>query len=595
MSLSTKILSMLLTVLGITLSLFGWWDIQKERDELKALLNDHGNSLARGLAVSILEPFLAEDYPMVDTILETLGKQTPDIVSIQVLQHGKIVSQYRGTPTDETDSTIFLSGVYVPNVHSSSRKFLGQVRLEWSNRRYREILADRTRQLSVNIAIIFLVLFLTLTILIRKLVLQKVSQLSRFTEEIAGGNLGASLDLATRDELGKLARAFDKMTKKLLRTTVSRNYVTKIINSMIDTLVVVTPEFQIQSVNRATCQLLGYSKEELTGKPAALLFGGSREFRTQVDLKQLQNRGCVLHAEITYVSKAGGAIPMLFSATTLESGTDTNQGFVFAAQDITELKRAREKLIHYATELERSNQDLQDFASVASHDLQEPLRKVILFGDRLREEHASSLDDRGVDYLDRIETSTLRMKRFIQDLLEYSRVTTKARPFERVDLEPVVADVLENLEAQIAQLGANAEMVRLPTLQADTMQMHQLFQNLISNGLKFHRKGIPPVIRIGHRSLGNGFVEIRLEDNGIGFDEKYLPQIFKPFEQLHGRGQFEGSGMGLSICKRIVKRHGGQITAHSEIDKGSTFIILLPESPGDGAAPCSANPLKNHP
>ncbi len=256
--------------------------------------------------------------------------------------------------------------------------------------------------------------------------------------------------------------------------------------------------------------------------------------------------------------------------------------FQFSAGE-KDVEAEKEKVDHlfkyYAGELERSNQELRDFASIASHDLQEPLRKVLGFSERLKRDCWQNLDTRGRDYLERMERSTRRMQQFIEDLLQYSKVSAKPPRPQTVDLNEIMADVLSLLETRIERTHARVTMDPLPTLHADRMQMHQLFQNLIGNALKFHKAGEPPVVRIRHRVLDNRSHEFRVEDQGIGFDECQADRIFKPFERLHGRSEYEGSGIGLSICKKIVERHGGAITVQSAKGKGATFIVTLPEMP----------------
>ena len=240
-----------------------------------------------------------------------------------------------------------------------------------------------------------------------------------------------------------------------------------------------------------------------------------------------------------------------------------------------ERRRAEEALKMYMEKLERSNQDLQDFAFVASHDLQEPLRKVQSFGDMLLAEYGNDLCEEGRDYLHRMKSATLRMQSLIQDLLSYSRVTTKSRPFISVDLNQLAREVLIDLEARIEQTGGRIEIGDLPSLEADPAQMRQLFQNLVGNALKFHGKE-KPVVRIYGLAASNGFYHACVQDNGIGFDEQYVDRIFAPFQRLHGRSTYEGTGMGLAICRKIAERHGGTITATSRPGEGSTFIVTLP-------------------
>ncbi|MCH8157480.1 MAG: HAMP domain-containing protein, partial [Nitrospinae bacterium] len=227
-------------------------------------------------------------------------------------------------------------------------------------------------------------------------------------------------------------------------------------------------------------------------------------------------------------------------------------------------------------ELKRSNQELENFAYIASHDLQEPLRKIITFGDRLKE-LATGLNPQGKDYLDRMQNASLRMQDFIHDLLDYSRVTSQTKNFGPTDLAKVVQEVLDHLEHKIARTKGAVHIDSLPCLEADPRQMRQLFQNLIGNALKYHREDVTPVVRLSSSKNGDGLWEIRVQDNGIGFDEKYAERIFKLFERLHGRSAYRGTGIGLAICQKIAHNHHGNITATSKPGEGSTFIVTLPE------------------
>jgi PAS domain S-box-containing protein len=246
--------------------------------------------------------------------------------------------------------------------------------------------------------------------------------------------------------------------------------------------------------------------------------------------------------------------------------------------EVAERRRAEARALVLNAELERSNRALQDFASVASHDLQEPLRKIQAFGDRLAVRCADQLGEPGRDYLGRITSAAGRMSVLINDLLAFSRVTSKAKPFARVDLNTVAREVVGDLEARVRQTGGRVEVGELPAVEADPTQMRQLLQNLIANGLKFHRKGEPPRVRVSGEAAG-GVYRLTVSDNGIGFDEKYLPRIFDVFQRLHGRDEYEGTGIGLAICRKIVERHGGTITAHSRPGQGATFVVTLPMRP----------------
>jgi PAS domain S-box-containing protein len=257
--------------------------------------------------------------------------------------------------------------------------------------------------------------------------------------------------------------------------------------------------------------------------------------------------------------------------------------------DIDDQKRQAELLerliLEQTSELRRSNFDLEQFASVASHDLQEPLRKIQAFSDRLQVKCAPALGDQGKEYVERIVAAVARMRSLINDLLAFSRVTLKGQPFAKVDLQALAAEVVSDLEVLIQQGGGRVEVGPMPTIRADPLQMRQLFQNLIGNALKFHRPDAPPVVRVnafevfGDDKSNPVAYELRFADEGIGFEEVYLDRIFQVFQRLHGRTEYDGTGMGLAICRKIVERHSGTITATSEPGKGSTFTITLPVHP----------------
>jgi len=264
-----------------------------------------------------------------------------------------------------------------------------------------------------------------------------------------------------------------------------------------------------------------------------------------------------------------------------------NPALLKIQQIMRDMGRSHEELKFYAKKLERSNKELQDFASVASHDLQEPLRKIQAFSDRLRSKCAGALDDQGRDYLDRIQNAAGRMQILINDLLTYARVATKARPFVTTDLVSITREVVSDLEARIEQVNGRVEVGELPSVEADPLQVRQLMQNLIGNSLKYNRPDVPPVVSIYSHHLIEGpsktqsaqsgpYCQILVEDNGIGFEEVYSEKIFTIFQRLHGRTEYEGTGVGLAVCRKIVERHGGTITARSTPGKGSTFMITMP-------------------
>ncbi len=241
-------------------------------------------------------------------------------------------------------------------------------------------------------------------------------------------------------------------------------------------------------------------------------------------------------------------------------------------------------LLQYSEELQRSNRELEEFAFVASHDLQEPLRKIRAFGDRLQQKYSAVLGDNGADYVARMQAASGRMSALIDDLLSFSRVTTKQRPFASIDLNDVMRDVLVDLDFAIEDSGAQIQVDPLPIVDADSLQIAQVFLNLISNSLKFCAPQKKPIITINCDTDIASPLEnddrrwccLRFCDQGIGFEPQYAERVFSLFQRLHGRDAYSGTGIGLALCRKIIERHSGMITAESELGKGSVFIIYLP-------------------
>ena len=266
--------------------------------------------------------------------------------------------------------------------------------------------------------------------------------------------------------------------------------------------------------------------------------------------------------------------------------------------EIRARKLAQEQLERVAAQLEASNRELQQFASVASHDLQEPLRKIVVFGDRLRTKFSGGLGEQGQDYLERMMNAAERMQTLINDLLEFSRVVTRARPFVPVEIGQVVREVMGDLEVLIESKGAVIDIGPMPTISADPTQMRQMFQNLLANAMKFQGEGAVAQVVIRAESApcaGRPGWRITVRDNGIGFEQHHAERIFAPFQRLHGRSEFGGSGIGLAIVRRIVERHGGTITAQSAPGQGATFNIVIPAEIGSPVGDESGMPVHEDP
>lgn len=351
-----------------------------------------------------------------------------------------------------------------------------------------------------------------------------------------------------------------------------------------EAIIVTAEDGKIIMANPRSHALFGYAPGSLTGLKIEELiparYRNTHEKQRQHFYGDPHARAMGMGRDLFARRKDGSEFPVEVS---LSFYRQNGQLFVISfVIDITKRKESENALLHakadlekYASALQQSNEELEQFAYVASHDLQEPLRKIQAFGDRLLGKENENLSESGKDYLSRILNAAGRMKGLINDLLSFSRVTTQAKPFSKVDLNQLAAEVMSDIEVAIERAHAQVEIKPLPTIEADALQMRQLFQNLLSNAIKFRKEDVAPVIRVYGQEGEEGYIRLYFEDNGIGFDERYVDKIFTIFQRLEGRN-YEGTGVGLAICKKIAVRHGGDIMARSRPGEGSTFIVTLP-------------------
>jgi signal transduction histidine kinase/predicted transcriptional regulator len=385
-------------------------------------------------------------------------------------------------------------------------------------------------QTLLSILALLSVLGFILSILIAQRVIRPIVELHHGTEEITKGNWDYKVGTKARDEIGVLSRTFDSMTAELKKSKAELEEYSSGLE---------------EKVEERTKELVEEVKESEEQAIATLSL--------LEDVNETKNK--------------------------LES---SQQAILNMAQDLGTEKRETESAKHAleATniKLERSNKELQDFTYIASHDLREPLRKVSAFGQLLQESLKGKLDeDEEENFAFMIDGAT-RMQQMVNDLLVFSRVTTTAEPPERVDLNEVIKNLKDvELAVQLEETGGVINVPEpLPPVVADPSQIHQLLQNLIGNGLKYSRKGVAPVVTVRSRQEAGKTVRIEVQDNGIGIKEEYYANIFGMFKRLQSHEDYEGSGIGLAVCKKIVERHGGEIGVESNLDEGSTFWFTVP-------------------
>lgn len=350
-----------------------------------------------------------------------------------------------------------------------------------------------------------------------------------------------------------------------------------IIDTVREPLLILDADFRVTATNRAFFRTFCVAPEDTIGKVLFELGDGQWDIPPLRGLlrDRLDTQRELCDIEVDHVFPNIGRKIMLLNARLVRNEGREPVAMLLAIEDVTERRLTEHRLAAQRRELERSNTALKEFAFVASHDLQEPLRKIVSFGERLDTASGQQLEGNSRVYLDRMLSAAARMRLLITDLLSYSQIVTGVTPFAPTDLAVVARDVVGDLETSIAESGGRIDVCGLPVIEADAIQIRQLLQNLLGNALKFRRAEVAPVIAL-QASIVGGDCTITITDNGIGFDEAHGERIFRMFERLHSRDQYDGSGMGLAICRRIMERHGGTIVATSTLGLGTTFSVTLP-------------------
>ena len=351
-----------------------------------------------------------------------------------------------------------------------------------------------------------------------------------------------------------------------------------ILDTVRESLLVLDADFRVTQANRAFFRTFRAVPEDTIGEVLFALGNGQWDI---APLREMLRDKLPLEAQlddfdVDHVFPGIGRKIMLLNARLVTQGPHLPRIILLAIEDVTERRITEKRLNDQRQELQRSNAALDEFASVASHDLQEPMRKILSFGDRLNSSAGSALEGNARQDLARMLNAAVRMQALIIDLRTYAQVSARVREFAPTNLAKIAREVIADLETAIADVGGRVEVGELSVIDADALQMRQLLQNLLGNALKYRRMDAPPVVRVSSSTTGGRYCTITVTDNGIGFNERYAEKIFKMFERLHGRTEYEGSGIGLAICKRIAERHGGTITAASTAGQGATFTVILP-------------------
>ncbi len=428
----------------------------------------------------------------------------------------------------------------------------------------------------------------------RRNILQTNRQLQREIEErketekkllTIKENLENIVDTRT-SELRQTNKMLDTRIKEQQRVEASlvaiNDEFIQIFNSAPDGMHIIDRHFNIIRANRAFCQLTGKKIDEILGHKCHEVFAGRLCHTEKCPLGRILHGAARVEVEARKTSKDGKSFPCIVTATPFRDPEGKLTGIIEVTRDISNWKAIERSLSSTAEHLRKKNLELEDFTHVISHDLQEPLMLIRTFSKKIRNRCSAALPEQGKAYLKHIESSASRMQSLIDGLLLYSRVSSKANPFEPLELNTIIDSVLDDLAHRIEKKGATVIVEKdLGTIEAEPLQMRQLFQNIIGNSLKYHHQERTPEITIKRLPLPDtlndrNYIRISIRDNGIGFEPKFQELIFEIFQRLHTRQEFQGTGIGLSICKKIIDRHQGTITAKGSPDQGAEFIITLP-------------------
>ncbi|MBL7920038.1 MAG: PAS domain S-box protein [Bacteroidia bacterium] len=407
---------------------------------------------------------------------------------------------------------------------------------------------------------------LLLAISVSRSIQKGLTEIINATGSFAKGNLSAKAKVFSKDEIGVLANSFNTMSAELEKSineiAQAERKFKGLLEAAPDAIVITNNEGLIKLVNAQVEKLFGYQRNELLSNKIEMLLPGKSKFAGLIEIEKNEN----LVSDIQGRKKDGSAFPVEISFSPIH----TEEGLLISAaiRDVSERKHIKA--------LENKNKELEQFAYIASHDLQEPLNTIHSFIHLFEIENKIKLDDEAKAYLGYIQKSAERMTELITDILEYSRIGGKSQT-DIVDCNKIVKDVLDDMKASIAETKTSIEIDNLPTIRAYPVELRLLFQNLISNAIKFRKKNMDCIIKISYKK-GNENHHFTVQDNGIGIDEKYKDKIFIIFQRLHGTKQYEGTGIGLAHCKKIIELHHGNIWLESQPGSGSKFHFTLPEN-----------------
>ncbi|HAN04419.1 MAG: hypothetical protein A2X29_07135 [Elusimicrobia bacterium GWA2_64_40] len=423
------------------------------------------------------------------------------------------------------------------------------------------------------LALAIAVLAAGLSAVFSSLMLRQVALLGEGIRKVRAGDYNFSVPVIARDELGEVAESFNKLSRGLSETTVSKQYLDSVLESMPDPMIITDEEGNILKANLAAAEFSGYdfktaqlNLKDLLEPQAA---GAAEPFGL------LSWSGHIKELDLWLKASDGRRLPAMLSAAFI--GGEGRRRVVTVLKDMAQHRESEARMAQYLKEVETVNSELDAFAHTVSHDLKEPLRGIEMFSGILMSDYAAKIDPQAADYLGRVAKASSRMRRLIDDLLSYARVARVRNPYEDASTGQLAQEALAGLSTAVDERKAAVRIAGdMPTIFCDPVKMRQLFQNLISNALKYNDKPVPE-IDISAERFGEYYWKFTFRDNGIGIPSQYYDEIFKMFKRLHSRQEYGGgTGAGLAIVKKIVEEHNGKIWVESEEGKGSAFYALIP-------------------
>jgi len=569
--------------------------IQRESTTFKEELKKQGLILANTLAVESKEAFITDKFVHVMDYIDTVSEQEYVVYVMVRDKKGKVkahseLNKVGKVITDPALNVIHSSKPYIETSQSSEGELMynlavpvtvngeivGVAQIGYSLRSL-EISEAKARNQIIALTIGGIIVGIFFAFLFSKPLVKPINELKNAANEIAEGNLDTKIDIKSKDEIGELAASFNKMTQDL---RVSRDdiisakkYTDNIVRSIPDTLLVVSPDGIIQTVNPATSTLLGYKEKELIGEPVSNVVAEGKEIPINFST-------CIKNVEKTYLAKDGRKIPMLFSGSVMRDDNGNIQGIVCVAQDITEHKKA-EKIYLENERLAYASKAKSEFLANMSHELRTPLNSILGFSQLLKQKMFGELNEKQEHHVDNILTSGNFLLNLVNDILDLSKVEAGKMELviEKIHVPQVMNESLILIKEKAIKHNVKLKLdldPKLDYIEADKLRIKQVLFNLLGNAVKFS-KPEGETVTVTTKKEGD-IAKISVSDTGIGIREEDMRKLFNTFEQLDSgiTKKYGGTGLGLAISKKLVEMHGGTIMAESKFGIGSTFSFLLP-------------------